>query len=95
MMTTKHSQIRAKQRGIPPIISQLLDLYGAEEHDGHGAVIVYLSKDSIRRMERDLGRQPVSRFSEWLDAFKVRGADGKTITIGHRVIPPQVEGSGK
>lgn len=83
-MNTHHAQIRAQQRGIPPLVSQLLDLYGQEEHDGHGAVILYLNKLSIRNMERDLGRRPVARLSEWFDAFKVKGPDGQTITIGHR-----------
>lgn len=83
-MNTRHAEVRAQQRGIPPMVDQLLDLYGREEHDGHGAVVVYLSKDSIRSMERDLGRKPVSRLSEWFDAYKVKTTDGRTITFGHR-----------
>jgi hypothetical protein len=66
------------------MIDQFLDLYGQEEYDGRGAVVLYLSKASIRSMERDLGRRPVSRLSEWLGAYKVRAMDGKTITVGHR-----------
>lgn len=84
MSQTKHAAIRAQQRGIPPMIDQLLDLYGQEEHDGHGAVTLYLSKKSIRTMERDLGRSPVSRLAEWFDAYKIRSMDGHTITVGHR-----------
>ena len=83
-MNTKHADIRAQQRGIPPMVDELLDRYGHEEHDGHGAVLLYMNKDSIRRMERDLGRRPVSRLSEWFDTYKVKGADGRTITVGHR-----------
>jgi len=83
-MNTQHASQRAQQRGIPPLMDQLLDLYGEEEHDGRGATVVYLSKVSIRNMERDLGRRPVARLSEWLKAYKVKAADGNTITIGHR-----------
>ncbi len=83
-MNTKHAEKRAQQRGIPPMVDQLLDLYGQEEHNGHGTVILYLSKNSIRNMERDLGRRPVSRLSEWLNAYKVKSIDGLTITVGHR-----------
>ncbi len=83
-MNTRHAAVRAQQRGIPPIIDRLLDLYGQEEHDGHGAVILYLSKSSIKGMERDLGRRPVSKLAEWLDAYKVKSMDGHTITVGHR-----------
>ena len=66
------------------MMDQLLDLYGQEEHDGRGAVVLYLNKASIRSMERDLGRRPVARLAEWLDAYKVKTTDGQTITVGHR-----------
>ncbi|NDH64520.1 MAG: hypothetical protein EBY18_23405 [Alphaproteobacteria bacterium] len=83
-MNTQHAEIRAQQRGIPPLMDELLDRYGHEQHDGHGAVILFLDKQSIRSMERDLGRRPVARLAEWLDVYKVRTSDGQTITIGHR-----------
>lgn len=83
-MNTQHAEIRAQQRGIPPLMDELLDRYGHEQHDGHGAVILFLDKQSIRSMERDLGRRPVAHLAEWLDVYKVRTSDGQTITIGHR-----------
>jgi hypothetical protein len=69
-MNTQHAEIRAQQRGIPPLVDELLDRYGHEHHDGHGAVVLFLDKQSIRAMERDLGRRPVARLAEWLDAYK-------------------------
>jgi len=84
-MNTKHASIRAQQRGIPPFIDHLLDCYGEEQYDGHGGVVLYLNKKSIRQMERDMGHRPVARLAEWLDAYKVTTTDGTTITIGHRV----------
>lgn len=84
MSRANHATVRAVQRGIPPLVDTLLETYGKEQHDGHGAVILYLNKKSIRNMERDFGRRPVARLSEWLDAYKVRAADGQTITVGHR-----------
>lgn len=83
-MNTRHAEVRAQQRGIPPMVDELLDRYGQEQHDGHGAIVLFLSKDSIRRMERDFGRRPVARLSEWLNVYKVRSIDGSTITVGHR-----------
>ncbi len=83
-MNTKHAGLRAQQRCIPPMIDQLLDFYGAEEHDGRGSIILYLNKSSIRNMERDFGRRPVARLAEWFDAYKVRSIAGDTITFGHR-----------
>lgn len=35
-------------------------------------------------MERDFGRRPVSKFTEWLDAYKVKSMHGHTITVGQR-----------
>jgi hypothetical protein len=83
-MNTRHADVRAQQRGIPSMIEQLLDLYGQEEHDGCGAITLYLNKNSIRNMERDLGRRVVSRLAEWFDAFKIKNTAGRTITIGFR-----------
>lgn len=82
---SKHAGIRAQQRGIPPFIDQLLDLYGREQYDGYGGVILYLDKGSIRQMERDMGREPVRRLSTWRNAYKVKSSlDGCTITTGLR-----------
>jgi hypothetical protein len=83
-VNTKHAEVRAQQRGIPPMIDQLLDLYGQEAYDGHGAVTLYLDKTSIRNMERDMGRRPVQRLAEWFNAYKVKAISGATITVGHR-----------
>jgi hypothetical protein len=82
-MKTLHAQKRAQQRGIPPFIDELLDLYGREQHDGHGGVVLFFDKQSVRAMERDMGRKPVSRLAEWLRAYKVVTSSFEdTITTG-------------
>jgi hypothetical protein len=84
-MNTKHAVIRAQQRGIPPLIATWLLTYGEEQHDGHGAIYRFFSKKSIRRMERDFGREPLRRLSEYRGCYLVEAGDsGKIITIGHR-----------
>jgi len=80
-MNTRHAEVRAQQGRIPPIVDRLLDLHEREEH---GAAIAYLNKDSIRSMQRDLGRRRASRLAEWFDACKVKSTDGHTITVAHR-----------
>lgn len=85
-MNTKHFNDRSKQRGLPPFVDQLLDLYGQEQYDGHGGVVIFLDKKSIRAMEKDMGREPVRKFAEWHKAYKVKSTtDGAAITIGHRL----------
>lgn len=86
-MNTRHAEVRAQQRGIPPMVDQLLDLYGREEHDGRGAVFVYLDKAAIRQMEREMGRRPVAMLAGYHNAFKVKTLDGWTITCGYRTGP--------
>lgn len=82
-MKTSHAQKRAQQRGIPPLIDELLDRYGREQYDGHGGVILFFDRNSIRSMERDMGRKPVSRLAEWLRAYKVVTTSFEcTITMG-------------
>lgn len=84
-MTTKHSDSRAQQRGIPRFIDRCLEDFGREHYDGHGGVVLVLDKRSLRDMERAFGRQIVSQLSRWRRVYKVkRCSDGATITIGHR-----------
>jgi hypothetical protein len=84
-MISKHAVIRAKERGIPPLIEQWLDEFGEEDYDGRGTVRIFFNRRSIRAMERAFGRRPVRRMSEYLDAYKVESvSDGQVITIGHR-----------
>lgn len=83
-MHTQHSQIRMQQRGIPPLIDQWLDLYGDEQYDGQGHVKRYFSKQSIRKLEQDYGREPLRKLREYLDAYKLESVShGTVVTVGH------------
>lgn len=85
MSRNTHASDRAKQRGIPPLIDQWLSEYGEEMFDGHGGVVMHFTRRSIRAMERDMGREPIRRLSEYLNAYKIQSShDGRTITTGHR-----------
>ena len=84
-MNTQHASVRAQQRGIPPFIDQALDLYGCEQYDGHGGLIVSFDKRSIRNMERDWGKSFVSKLTRWRGVYKVTNSSGeRTITLGYR-----------
>ena len=85
MLNTKHAEIRAQQRAIPPLICHWLDIFGEEKYDGHGGVIKFFSRASIRAMEREFGGAPIRKLSEYFQAYKVESShDGSTITVGHR-----------
>jgi hypothetical protein len=83
MKSTKHAEVRAQQRAIPPFVDWLLDEFGEEEYDGRGCVRVYFTRRSVRKMEQSLGHQPVGLFKRYLRAFKVECcSDGTTVTKG-------------
>ena len=85
MNMTHHATIRSQQRGIPPLIDQWLDLYGEEEYDGHGGIRRFFTRTSIRNLEKDCGRQIISKLSEYFDCYKVASSSSnETITLGHR-----------
>lgn len=83
-MQTNHAAVRAHQRAIPPFVDRLLDEFGEESHDGRGAICIFFSHRSVRRMEQALGHQPVAMFRRYLNAYKVETTDGVTITKGWR-----------
>jgi hypothetical protein len=82
---TDHAVIRQQQRGIPLLVTDWLMVYGDEQFDGHGGVVRYFSKQCIRRLEREVGREPVARMSEYLRCYLVQSSkDGAVITVGKR-----------
>jgi hypothetical protein len=83
-MSTRHAHIRAQQRAIPPLVDRLLDEFGYEAYDGHGAIRVYFSHGSRRRMERAFGRHAAQLFTRYMHAYKVEATDGQIITKGWR-----------
>lgn len=85
MNASAHAAIRAQQRGIPPLVEQWLDEFGEQSYDGHGAVIRYFSRSSLRQLARAFGSGAVSKLSAFLNAYKVHGLrDGRVVTMGHR-----------
>lgn len=61
-MSTNHARTRAQQRAIPPLVDRLLDEFGDEAYDGHGAIRVYFSHRSRGRMERAFGSHAGTRW---------------------------------
>jgi hypothetical protein len=84
MSNTWHAQARMQQRGVPPLIIQWLEAFGEEHHDHHGAIILYFSKRSRRRLEQNFGSTPLRRLGEWMNAYAVIGSDGTLVTTGTR-----------
>jgi hypothetical protein len=85
MLSTVHGIRRAQQRSIPPVVVEWLDEFGERIHDHHGAIKVFFSHRSVRRMQSSLSAQFVGQISKYLGVYSVVDAsDGRAITIGWR-----------
>lgn len=79
-----HAAVRLQQRSIPPLIADLLDLYGARQPAGQGAEIVYMDKAARRRMSQVLGGAAVGALQPLLSAYLIESKGGHVITAGWR-----------
>ena len=84
MNYSNHAQQRMQQRGIRQEAVDYLLAYGTTHHDHHGGMIVWLDKQSRRRLEREEGPQILRRLEKQLDAYAVVSHDDCVITVGHR-----------
>jgi len=85
-MNSRHSDARAKQRGIYPLVIQCLRNFGERVYDHQGAVIYHFNKCGWRKLESKWGREAVRRlFADYRDAYiVVSAADNSVITVGKR-----------
>jgi len=84
MNMTKHAKIRQQQRGIPPIIIDLLIGYGTEANAGSQATTHYFDKAARKRLYGYVGGLS-ALFEEYLDYYAVVAADGSVITVAPRI----------
>jgi len=84
-MNSRHALVRAQQRGIKPIIDHWLDIYGRQQYDGHGALLIYLDRRGKQLLQKNENPRLVRRHCNCLNAYKVVSShDGTAITFGRR-----------
>jgi hypothetical protein len=81
---SKHAAIRSQQRGIPPLLIDLLIQFGSTEPAGGGASKVFLDKTGRKRLKAYAG-QLAAALKPHLDAYAVLSPDGQIITVAHRL----------
>ncbi len=82
---TNHAAIRLQQRGIPPVVSDLLIAYGDEKFDGHGGVVRYFSTTGIQELTSDLGADSTKLMDKYRSCYLVQANDdGAVITVAKR-----------
>ena len=84
MQLTKHAKVRQQQRGIPPIVIDLLVNYGTVDRSGKGAATHYFDKPSRRRLHAYIG-QLAAVIEPYLDCYAVVSDNGDVITVAHRL----------
>lgn len=84
MIASKHAKIRSQQRGIAPLVIDLLLKFGSEEPAGDGASKIFFDKRARRRVKNYAG--PLATvIDDYLDVYAVVGADNTLITTAHRL----------
>ncbi len=79
---TTHSTIRSQQRGVPPLVIDLLDRFGARTQGARGAEILYFDRRARSKVLAYAGGL-IGKLNEYLDAYAVV-ADGRLVTVGCR-----------
>ncbi|MBB4199648.1 hypothetical protein CCR94_07235 [Rhodoblastus sphagnicola] len=83
MTITHHAQRRLQQRGIPPVIVNLLDQYGAVERS-RGADTLFFNRAARDRMTRAHGGRSIAGIEKWLGVYAIVSDEGSLITVAHR-----------
>lgn len=81
---TEHAATRVRQRGVDPVVLDVLLAYGTGVHDHLGAEILVFDRKAFRRMERTLDAALVRRAESSRGLYAVRSMDGAVVTVGHR-----------
>lgn len=82
-MLTQHASARSQQRGIPPLLIDLLLQFGTTARAPGGAEKVYFDKSARKRIQTYAG--PLAGLLErHLDIYAVIGDGYRVVTISHR-----------
>jgi hypothetical protein len=81
---SNHAQTRMQQRGVTPGLLELLDAYGATQHDHKGAEVRYFNKAARRRLQQAEGRDVYRAVETKLNVYAVVARDGRLVTVGRR-----------
>ena len=81
---TDHAAVRVQQRGIPTWFLDLLVEHGKTVHDGHGAVLKTVDKETRRRLQAELSRTEYAQAERWFDVYAVVAPDQAVVTAAHR-----------
>ena len=80
---TEHANLRCQQRGISPLVVDLLMEFGASEPAGDGTTKFYFNKPARKRLAAYAGRL-AAILEQYIDVFAIVAPDNRVITVAHR-----------
>ena len=81
-LQSKHSTDRMQQRGIPPLVIDLLLQFGEVVHDKHGTERYLFRKAGRRRAQAYLGNELGKQLDAYRHAYLVT-RNGQLVTCGY------------
>lgn len=84
METTRHADVRAQQRCIPPFMIDLLLQFGAREAAGAGTQKVFFDRRTRKQLQSYVGAV-APLLDPHLDIYAVVSPSEAVITVGHRL----------
>lgn len=81
---TRHAQARSQQRGVPPLVIDLLLAYGNVARAGAGASTYYFDKPGRRKVLAYAGPLAAA-LTPYLDYYAVVADDQRVITVAPRL----------
>lgn len=82
MHTTRHAATRSQQRGIPPLVIDLLREFGARMPAGQGVQKCFFDK-SARRRVRSYAGSMAALLEEHMNVYAVVNDEDVVITVAH------------
>jgi len=79
---TMHARTRSQQRGIPPMLVDLLLQFGSERQQ-NGATVYYFDRRARRNLDAYVGGI-MPGLDKWLGTFVVLGSNKKVVTTYFR-----------
>ncbi len=82
---TLHAEKRMQQRGIPPLVVELLEQFGTPTRCPGGAERLTFDKRAKARLRRAVGARGLAIVDRWLGIYTVVSDEtGEVVTAAHR-----------
>lgn len=82
MKLSQHASVRAQQRGVSPLVVDLLVRFGTRQKSGDGTEICYFDRHARKTLGSYVGGA-IGKLSEELDAYAIISGE-KVVTVGPR-----------